>query len=264
MNLLISPCPNDTFIFHAMLHGLVDCHGLSFEPHYMDIDQLNQEAITGRGDLIKVSIAVLPLLKGYTLLESGGAMGYGNGPLLVSRRKIYPDELSHCRIAIPGHQTTAAALMAKIYPQATQLTSYLFSDIATVVMDDEMDAGVLIHEGRFTYKNIGLRLVADLGHEWQQLTQSPIPLGGIVASDRLSKSEQQLIQRIIRHSASYAMNNPEASQDFVRDHARELSPEVLANHISYFVNDFTLNISEKGRLAIDNLIGKENYKIVPE
>ena len=180
LQLHISTCPNDTFMFDAMVHRRIDTEGLEFDLSLADIEQLNAGALQGVPDISKLSYAVVPqLLDRYRVLHSGSALGRGNGPLLVSRHRIYPDEVSGIRVAIPGEHTTANRLLATLYPGVTDKRVYLFSDVADAVMSDECDAGVLIHEGRFTYREKGLRLVADLGEEWEKKTGLPLPLGAI-------------------------------------------------------------------------------------
>lgn len=259
----ISPCPNDTFIFHAMIHGLVDTEGLDFEPVFDDIDLLNRSALLSPcdEDVVKVSYASLPAVlasgEGYYLLESGGALGHGNGPVVVSRSKIYPDELADAVIAIPGEMTTANRLLEVLYPEAQRKKVYLFSDIAPAVADGEVDAGVLIHEGRFTYPAYGLRKVADLGEEWEKSTGLPIPLGGILVSRRHAPETASAICRVIRRSIAYGFTHPAASESFVREHAREMDDEVRQNHISFFVNDYSRALGDKGKEAVERLLGEE-------
>lgn len=258
MKLHISPCPNDTFTFHALIHGLVDTEGLRFEPVFDDIDALNRAAIEAPDEeqIVKISYAALPEAIGaFRLLESGSALGFGNGPLLVSKRKIYPDELHDARIGIPGLRTTANRLLSILYPTAQRRQVYLFSEIAPAVADDEVDAGVLIHEGRFTYAAQGLRLVADLGAEWEARTGLPIPLGGIVLNRRFPQETAEQIGRIIRRSIEYAQAHPAASAAYVKAHAQELDDEVRRKHISYFVNDYSLSLGEEGRRAVSQLTG---------
>lgn len=258
MKLHISPCPNDTFTFHAMIHGLVDTEGLTFDPVFDDIDALNSAAIDHPTDeeVIKISYAALPeAAEAFWLLASGSALGHGNGPLLVSRHKIYPDELHDALIGIPGERTTANRLLSLLYPAAQRKRVYLFSEIAPAVADGELDAGVLIHEGRFTYAAQGLRLIADLGEAWEQETGLPIPLGGILLSRRYPAETAQQVSRIIRRSIEYAQRHPEASAAFVKAHAQELDPEVRWKHITYFVNDYSLSLGEAGRRAVERLTG---------
>lgn len=258
MKLHISPCPNDTFTFHALIHGLVDTEGLRFEPVFDDIDALNRAAIESpdEEEVLKISYAALPEAIGvFRLLESGSALGFGNGPLLVSRHRLYPDELHDARIGIPGLRTTANRLLSILYPTARQRRVYLFSEIAPAVADGEVDAGVLIHEGRFTYAAQGLRLVADLGEEWEARTGLPIPLGGIVLNRRYPQDTAEQISRIIRRSIEYAQTHPEASAAYIKAHAQELDDEVRRKHISYFVNDYSLSLGTEGRQAVAQLTG---------
>lgn len=263
IDLLISPCPNDTVVFDAMIHSRVDTMGMRFDVTFMDIDQLNATALDAGADsraVIKLSCAALAAVGGnFSVLPSGGAMGRGNGPLLVSRRKIYPDELPFAKIAVPGLHTTANRLMETLFPDAQDKTAYLFSDIAAAVRDNQVDAGVLIHEGRFTYAKLGLRLVADLGQLWDERFDLPIPLGAIAVGDGFDSDQRRNIGQIIRSSVAYAMANPMASMDFVRSHARELDGDVLQKHISYFVNEYTLDMGTSGRHAIKALLGEQAF-----
>lgn len=264
MKLHISPCPNDTFTFHAMIHGLVDTEGLVFDPLFDDIDALNQAATASpdQEDIIKISYATLPdVTASFRLLDAGSALGHGNGPLLVSRHKIYPDELRDAQIGIPGETTTANRLLSVIYPEAARKRVYLFSEIAPAVADGEIDAGVLIHEGRFTYASLGLQQVADLGAEWEKQTALPIPLGGILLNRRYSPETAAPVERIIRRSIEYAQTHPEASAEYVRAHARELDPEVREKHITYFVNDYSLSLGSQGRAAVCRLTGLGEHEL---
>lgn len=255
LKLSISPCPNDTFMFDAMIHRRIDTEGLEFDLTMADIEQLNAAAIAGEADLSKLSYASVPLLGGrYRILRSGSALGRGNGPLLVSRHKIYPDELRDARVAIPGEHTTANRLLSLIYPEAADKRVYLFSDIADCVMSGECDAGVLIHEGRFTYREKGLRLVADLGLEWEKKTALPLPLGAIVASARLGPEVIRTADRVLRRSVEYAFAHPEASAAFVRSHAQEMSEDVTRSHIELFVNRHSIDLGDEGRRAVLRLL----------
>lgn len=267
MKLHISPCPNDTFTFHAMIHGLVDTEGLSFDVLFDDIDRLNRDACSGapEEDVVKVSYAALPSVieagGGYRVLESGSALGHGNGPLLVSRHKIYPDELRDAVIGIPGQETTANRLLSILFPEARRKKVYLFSNIATAVADGEIDAGVLIHEGRFTYASYGLRLIADLGEAWERKTALPIPLGGILIHRKHDLETARKVSRIVRRSIEFAQAHPGASADYVKSHARELDEEVRRKHITYFVNDYSLDLGEKGKEAIARLLDDEDMTL---
>ena len=249
LKLNISTCPNDTFMFEAMLHGRIDTEGLVFDLHLADIEQLNGAALSEEPDISKLSYAAVPQISDrYKILNSGSALGRGNGPLLVSRYKIYPDELHDARVAIPGEHTTANLLLNKIYPSVKDRRAYLFSDIAEAVMTGECDAGVLIHEGRFVYRKIGLQLVADLG----------------VVSRRLDAPLQRKIDRVLRRSIEYARANPAVSAGFVRQYAQELSEEVTRSHIELFVNDYSVDLGAEGRKAVTGLLGTETFGIKEE
>lgn len=265
LKLNISTCPNDTFMFEAMLHGRIDTEGLVFDLHLADIEQLNGAALSGEPDISKLSYAAVPQISDrYKILNSGSALGRGNGPLLASRYKIYPDELHDARVAIPGEHTTANLLLNKIYPSVKDRRAYLFSDIAEAVMTGECDAGVLIHEGRFVYRKIGLQLVADLGVEWERLTGLPLPLGAIVVSRRLDAPLQRKIDRVLRRSIEYARANPAVSAGFVRQYAQELSEEVTRSHIELFVNDYSVDLGAEGRKAVTGLLSTETFGIKEE
>lgn len=253
MQLHISPCPNDTFIFYALIHNLVDCEGLRFDVHFEDIENLNSRAINSvDADVIKLSYAALPIVSDrYRPLEVGGALGYGNGPILVARDGDV--DLKNCTIAIPGAHTTAALMLRRlIEPNSDLLESYLFSDIADVVKQGRADAGVLIHEGRFTYAEHGLVLLHDLGELWYERFKLPIPLG-VIAVRKDVDSER--MERIIRRSIEYALANSAHTDGFVREHAAELSDDVRSKHISYFVNEFSLSLGDVGREAVRVLLG---------
>lgn len=252
--LSISPCPNDTFMFHAMLHGLVDTEGLCFDVEYHDIEELNAGVIADAPDISKISCAVLPAIKDhYRLLDSGAALGRGNGPLLVRRRG---ESAPLKRIAVPGEHTTANALIGRLFPEIEVREPRLFSLIAEAVERGEFDGGVLIHEGRFVYERRNLELVADLGVEWERQTALPLPLGGIVIRAELEQYREQ-ISRILRRSIEYAFEHPMASRDYVKQHAQELEDDVIDKHIALFVNDFSLSLGEEGRCAITSLTGVE-------
>ena len=254
LKLYISPCPNDTLMFHALVHGLIDCEGLEFDVEYHDIEQLNSRAMAAEADVSKLSCAVLPAILGqYALLDSGAALGRGNGPLLV-RRKGFEGEL--IRVAVPGEYTTANALVSGLFPLIEERVPLLFSDIAEAVERGDFDGGVLIHEGRFVYERRNLELVADLGVEWERLTDLPLPLGGIVVRRELGVELKERMERVLRRSIEYAFANPMASRDYVKAHARELEDDVIDKHIALFVNSFSLSLGEQGRKAISYLTGE--------
>ncbi len=253
LKLCISPCPNDTFMFDGIVNGRVDCEGLSFDVEFHDIEELNAGVMQSVPDVSKISCAVLPAIsERYRLLDSGAALGRGNGPLLV-RRKGEQGALRH--IAVPGEHTTANALVARLFPEIEQRTPMLFSEIAATVERGEFDGGVLIHEGRFVYERRNLELVTDLGLEWEARTSLPLPLGGIVVRRDLPCEVQQKVERVLRRSIEYAFSNPMTSREFVKQHAQELEDDVIDKHIALFVNDFSLSLGEEGRAAMRTLTG---------
>lgn len=255
IRLAISPCPNDTFMFDAIINRRIDLGGFDVKVDYMDIEQLNAAALRGSYDITKCSTALLPAIcDGYTLLDSGSALGRGNGPLLV-RRRGESEPLRH--IAVPGEHTTANALVRTLFPDIQRRTPRLFSEIAEAVAAGEYDGGVLIHEGRFVYDRHNLELVADLGVEWESRTSLPLPLGAIVASRRLEEGVVRDFEALLRRSVEYAFDNPMVSREFVRSHARELDDRVIENHIALFVNDFSLSLGAEGREAVRRLTSIE-------
>lgn len=255
VRLAISPCPNDTFMFDAMLNGRIDTDGLQFEVDYLDIEQLNSAALEHRYDVTKCSTAILPaIIQNYRLLDSGSALGRGNGPLLVRRRGF---EGALRNIVVPGLHTTANLLTHRLFEEIENRTPMLFSEISDAVARGEYDAGVLIHEGRFVYERYDLELVADLGIEWERRTALPLPLGSIVASRGVEENVVERIERVLRRSIEYAFANPMASRDYVKNHAQELEDRVIDSHIGLFVNNFSLSLGEEGRRAVAALTGLE-------
>ncbi len=253
LRLSISPCPNDTFMFDGMVNGRIDCEGLEFELEFHDIEELNAGVLQAEPDVSKISCAVLPAItENYRLLDSGAALGRGNGPLLV-RRKGEQTPLKH--ILVPGVHTTANALVCRLFPEIKERTPMLFSEIAAAVERGEADGGVLIHEGRFVYERRNLELVADLGLEWEARTRLPLPLGGIVVRRNLPEDVQQKVERVLKRSIEYAFANPMTSREFVKQHAQELEDDVIDKHISLFVNDFSLSLGNEGRQAMETLTG---------
>lgn len=255
LRLSISPCPNDTFMFDAIVNGRIDCEGLSFEVEYHDIEELNRGVDALGPDISKISCAVLPAIKQhYRLLDSGAALGRGNGPLLV-RRKGDKGAIKH--LLVPGVHTTANALVGRLFPQIEYREPMLFSKIAEAVERGDADAGVLIHEGRFVYERRNLELVADLGVEWERQTDLPLPLGGIVIKRELGDDMRNRVERVLRRSIEYAFDNPFISREFIKAHAQEMEDDVIEKHIALFVNDFSLSLGEQGRRAITLLTGLE-------
>ena len=254
LTLGFSPCPNDTFIFEAMVHGRVDTEGLEFDWFVADVEELHRRAVEGSVDITKMSFhAYARTAQKYLILDSGSALGRSNGPLVVSRRPVMPDELDDALIAIPGKYTTANLLFSIFWPGATRKREYLFSDIPGAVLSGEADAGLIIHETRFTFRSMGLTMVADTGAMWEKMTGLPVPLGGIVISRNIDPLVASKVERAIRRSIEYARSSPRESVDFIRQHARETDAEVTREHIKLYVNDFSLSLGEEGRRAIEKL-----------
>jgi 1,4-dihydroxy-6-naphthoate synthase len=263
LTLGFSPCPNDTFIFEAMVHGRVDTEGVTFDWFLADVEELNRRALEGSVDVTKMSFHAYALAaENYLLLDSGSAMGRNNGPLVVSRHKMYPDELEDALIAIPGKNTTANLLFSIFWPGASRKREYLFSDIPEAVLSGEVDAGLIIHETRFTYRALGLQKVADTGEYWERMTGLPVPLGGIVVQRNINEDIAAKVNRSIRRSIEYANSYPSASVDFIRKNAREIDDKVTAEHISLYVNDFSLSLGTEGKAAIARLYSVAQEKKV--
>lgn len=267
LSLAYSPCPNDTFAFHAMVHNHVDTEGLSFTVELTDVDRLNKSAAEGKYDVCKLSYhAFFYLSDHYAMLRAGSAIGYNNGPLLVTRKEsvsffnddgsVHRNMLANLKVAIPGEKTTAALLLKVAYPECVKLTPVVFSEIEERVLSGEFDAGVLIHEGRFTYERKGLKLIEDLGDFWQTNTGAPVPLGGIAISRKFDNDLQQRVNRVLKRSIEFALSNPEFSKDYVCENARELETDVQKKHIELFVNNYSTDIGEMGENAVYLLYNK--------
>lgn len=251
LRLAISPCPNDTFMFDAIVNKRIDLEGYTFDVEYHDIEQLNERVLGGEAEVSKCSTALLRAVgERYRLLDSGSALGRGNGPLLV-RRKGETTPIR--RIAVPGIYTTANALIGRLFPDIEERVPMLFSQIAASVERGEFDAGVLIHEGRFVYERRNLELVADLGLEWERQMELPLPLGSIIVDRSLGEEVARDVERLIRRSIEYAFANPATSRDFIKSHAQELEDDVIDKHIALFVNDFSLTLGDEGRRAVEEL-----------
>ncbi len=250
----ISPCPNDTYIFHALLHGFVD---MPFNIHCImaDVEELNARACAGELDATKVSAGVLPkILHQYAILRSGAALGFGCGPLLVSKKNLSPEERKHASIAIPGHMTTAAMLLQLHGDFAGPRHEMVFDAVMPAVLDGKADMGLIIHEGRFTYAEKGLHKVLDLGQWWEEFHKSPLPLGVITVKRSLPLKTAQALEQGIAKSIAYARHNPEASKQFIASHAQELSEEVTNSHIATYVNDFSYDLGQQGSKALQQLL----------
>ena len=258
LSLGFSPCPNDTFIFDALVNHKIDTGGLIFETILEDVQTLNSLALNNQLDISKISYGVLPLvLETYLLLESGGALGKGVGPLLVSLPPI--DDSFHSieneTIAIPGENTTAHLLFSLAYPNASHKVFKVFNTIENAVLQKEVDAGVIIHENRFTYQQKGLHKRIDLGEYWEETTGLPIPLGGIIAKRTLPIAVLQKVNELIRQSVMYAFGHHYTSlTQYVKEHAQEMSDTVMRQHIDLYVNDYSLSLGDLGKAAVIKLI----------
>ena len=255
LTLGFSPCPNDTFIFDALVNKKIDTEGLDFEVHLEDVETLNQWAMTGRLDASKISYGVLPLVSDkYHLLDAGGALGKGVGPLLIAKRPISAADIPHCTIAIPGQRTTAHLLFSLAYPEARNKEFMIFSSIEEAVLSGKVDCGVIIHENRFTYQQKGLVRLADLGEFWEAATGAPIPLGGILLRKDHDPALAQKVNRLIRKSLEYAFAHYPQLPDYVRQHSQEMDEQVMRQHIDLYVNNYSLSLGEDGRRAVDTLM----------
>ena len=254
LTLGFSPCPNDTFIFDAMVHGRIDTEGLEFDFFLTDVEELNRKAMASSVDITKLSYhAYAYVAQNYLILDAGSALGHRNGPLLISKRRINISQIPGLKIAIPGRYTTANLLFSIAWPDVTNKTEYLFSKIEDALLSDEVDAGLIIHETRFTYYRRGLHKLADMGEYWETLTGLPIPLGAIVINRKIPEDIALKVNRIIRRSLEYAYKDSFASYDFVSGNARDMDSTVMNNHIKLFVNEYTLNLGARGREAIVEL-----------
>jgi 1,4-dihydroxy-6-naphthoate synthase len=254
LSLGFSPCPNDTFIFDAMIHGKIDTEGLKFDVRLGDVEELNQQAFAGNLDVTKLSYhAYAYLTDKYCLLDAGSALGNNCGPLLIARAPMPQEEIIEAKIAIPGKYTTANFLLGYACPQARHKVEMLFSDIEDAVLRGDVDAGLIIHENRFTYQQKGLVKLVDLGEYWENSTQMPIPLGGIVIRRDLPPDFQLKVNRVLQRSVQFAFDNPKSSLAYVRAHAQEMDEAVMYQHIELYVNDYTENLGERGRAAVQHL-----------
>lgn len=278
LSLGFSPCPNDTFIFDAMIHHKIDTEGLDFEVQYDDVETLNQKAMRGELDITKLSYhAFAYVADKYVLLDAGSALGFGVGPLLISDAEISiadlqagqiqggASDMRNPLIGIPGKYTTANFLLGTAFPKATNKIEVVFSDIEDAVLDGRIDIGLIIHENRFTYQDKGLKKIIDLGDYWEKQTGCAIPLGGIVANRNLPGDVQHKINRVIRRSVEFAFENPKSGLEFIRSHAQEMSEEVMYKHIELYVNNYSIDLGPEGKKAIRLLFDSalEN-KLIPE
>jgi len=250
----LSPCPNDTFSFYAMLHNKIPMP-FAIEPHMADVECLNQWALQGRLAMTKVSFGVLGhILKDYVLLPSGSALGRECGPLIVAKKPLTVEDLRGLRVAIPGEHTTAALLLRLYMNGGVKTVSMPFGRIVEAVSQGQVNAGVIIHETRFTYGLYGLQCVVDLGEWWERQTGLPIPLGGIVAKRHLAESVLQDLNETLKISVLYARSHREEPMAFVRQHAQEMDVSVMKQHIALYVTSWTVDLGQDGRKAVEYLV----------
>lgn len=252
-----SPCPNDCFIFDALVHKKIDTQGIDFTVVMEDVEALNTRAFKKELDVTKLSYhAFIYLTYYYALLNSGSALGFNCGPLLVKDSKNDIKDINTASIAIPGKYTTANFLLSLAFPNTKNKKEILFSDIEGAVLSHQVDAGLLIHENRFTYEQKGLEKIIDLGEFWDSLIHAPIPLGGIVVKKTIDVKLQKTIDSLIKQSVEFAFANPENCMGFVKQHAQEMSEDVMKKHIALYVNDFSVDLGTVGKNAIQLLFDK--------
>lgn len=270
LTLGFSPCPNDTFIFDALIHHKIDTEGLEFEVFFDDVETLNQKAVEGELDITKLSFhAFAHVADRYALLDSGSALGFGVGPLVICKNEVLlqPAALTDptLTVAIPGNLTTANFLFSIAYPDLKNKVITVFSEIENAVLTGKVDLGLIIHENRFTYADRGLHKIVDLGNFWEGLTGCAIPLGGIVINRNIDDVTQQKVNRILRKSVEYAFANPKSGIEFIRQHAQEMDEAVMYKHIELYVNQFSIDLGIEGRKAIDILFEMASSKgLIPE
>jgi len=268
LTLGFSPCPNDTFIFDALVNKRIDTEGLEFEVKLGDVETLNTKAFKAELDITKLSYhAFAYMTENYQLLRSGSALGKNCGPILIAKEQISNliSHISNLKIAIPGKYTTANFLLGIAFPEAKNKTELVFSEIENAVLQNKVDAGLIIHENRFTYQSKGLKKLIDLGEFWETKTGLPIPLGGIAIRKNISSEVKLKVERLIRKSIEFAFANPEASKEYVRCHSQEMEASVIQSHINLYVNNYSVNLGAEGEKAVKEMyaIGKETG-IIPE
>ena len=263
-SIAFSPCPNDTFITGALLKGLIPARHF-YTPHIADVEELNHAALGQIHDITKLSFHAYAHCAGhYSIIPSGAALGFGNGPLIISKSKIYPDEIAGVRLAAPGKLTTATMLAGIFFGNGLNIKHYLFSDIEEVVLSNECDAGVIIHETRFTYHQKGLKKICDLGEMWEKEISLPLPLGCFAVKNTLPATTQSEVAADMNASVSFARKHPEALTDFILEHAQVNDKNVVQQHIATYVNDFSVSLNDTAKRAISELFSRASEKkIIP-
>jgi len=257
LTLGFSPCPNDTFIFDAMVNHKIDTHGLEFDYVMEDVETLNQYAREGKLDITKLSYSTfLQVVADYALLHSGSALGKGVGPLLIAKKPIAQEDIAQCRIAIPGIHTTANLLLSLAFPDAKQKTEVIFSEIEDAVLQGKFDAGLIIHESRFTYAQKGLVKLIDLGDWWENTMNAAIPLGGIVMKRSFDKELIATVDAVIKESIAYSWQQYPQLSAFITENAQEMEERVMRQHIDLYVNEYTTDLGAVGTQSIHTLFDK--------
>lgn len=261
ISLAISPCPNDTFIFDAIIHQKIDTRGLNIELHFADVEELNQSALKAKYDVTKLSYHAYAYVNNdYVLLSSGSALGNNCGPILIAKEPLSDEYIKESTIGIPGNLTTANLLFSIKYPNHTYRKYMLFSDIENAILADIIPAGVIIHENRFTYQQKGLHKLVDLGAYWEEQFNVPIPLGGIAIKRTIPSEVKNQINSLIRQSIEYAFTHPESSWGFVKQWAQELSDDAINKHINLYVNKYSIELGEDGKTAVEQLYQHSSLK----
>ncbi|WP_039052949.1 1,4-dihydroxy-6-naphthoate synthase [Sphingobacterium sp. T2] len=278
LSLGFSPCPNDTFIFDALIHHKIDTEGLTFEVEYHDVETLNHKAFNRELAITKLSYhAFAYAVEDYELLDAGSALGFGVGPLLITKRtelaeqlaafagKPLPEQFHQLKVGIPGKYTTANFLLGLAYPSLQNKEIMVFSDIESALLDERIDLGLIIHENRFTYQDKGLFKVVDLGDYWEKTTESPIPLGGIAIRRDMPEEIKNKVNKLIRKSVEYAFANPKSGLEYIRAHAQEMDEEVMYKHIDLYVNQYSVDLGPLGKKAIQSMFERAyTLNIVPK
>lgn len=261
-----SPCPNDTFIFDALVHQKIDTDGLDFEVYLGDVEDLNEKAFKGELDITKISYHAYGYLTNeYVLLDSGSALGKGCGPLLIKNINTNDIDLSMAKIAIPGKYTTANFLLSIAKSDAQNKIEMLFSDIEEAVVSNRVDAGLIIHENRFTYQEKGLEKIIDLGEYWEETTGELIPLGGIIIKRSLPHETIKKVNQLLRKSIEFAFANPTEPIEYMKANAQEMNEEVMQQHVNLYVNKYSIDLGEEGKNAITQMFNLAQQKgIIPE
>lgn len=266
LTLAFSPCPNDTFIFDALIHHRIDTLGYEFEVVLADVELLNQMAFKQQIDITKLSFhALAHITQHYQLLNAGSALGKGCGPLLVTTQENLNKPINDLKTAIPGKYTTANFLLGLAYPELIHKEERIFCDIEDAVLSGEFDAGLIIHENRFTYQAKGLKLIKDLGAFWEEFSGASIPLGAIAIKRKIDVQVKNDIDRLIRRSVEFAFANPELSMAYTREHAQSMDENVMRQHIALYVNNFSVDLGEEGKRSIRLLLDNaRNKNLIPE